>query len=179
MLDGEVKSYTVSHTQSGAEINGEIALSGIACEINVDNSVGYTPIKATVPFVANVNINCQIPENSRIECSVSVSSVEGLMDADDVHLKIALKIKSRLECVSETVCLVACNVSADEYLASETATPSHITVYYPTPSDTLFSVAKRFHSTPEKIACDNMLTESVSATDSTDSLSGVKRLVIR
>jgi hypothetical protein len=179
MLDGEVKSYTVSHTQSGAEINGEIALSGIACEINVDNSVGYTPIKATVPFVANVNINCQIPENSRIECSVSVSSVEGLMDADDVHLKIALKIKSRLECVSETVCLVACNVSADEYLASETATPSHITVYYPTPSDTLFSVAKRFHSTPEKIACDNMLTESASATDSTDSLSGVRRLVIR
>ena len=178
-LDGDVKTYSVSHTQNGAEISGEIAVSGIACEINVDNSVSYTPIKTTVPFVANVNYNCQIPENSRIECSVTVSSCEGLLDADDVHLKFTLKIKSRVESVSTLGRLAECHVSAEEYPSAESATASHITVYYPTSSDSLFSVAKRFHSTPEKIACDNMLAASASATDASNTLSGIKKLVIR
>ena len=179
VLDGEVKSYNVSHTPGGAEISGEIAISGIACEINVDNSVGYTPIKAVLPFSTNVNYNCQISENSRIECSVSVSSCEGLLDADDLHLKMTLKIKSRVESVSTISRLAECVTTADEYPSSESATPSHITVYYPTSSDSLFSVAKRFHTTPEKIACDNALAATALATDASDTLSGIKKLVIR
>ncbi len=179
MLDGEVRSFEVTPTQGGAEINGEIAISGTACEINVDGSVGYIPIKTTVPFSANVNYTCQTPENSRIECSVTLTSCEGLLDADDIHLSCTLKIKSRLECASRIKRLAECTVGASEYTPSESPSPSHITVYYPTGADSLFSVAKRFHTTPEKIACDNMLTDTVATTDSSDSLCGVKKLIIR
>ena len=178
-LDGEVKSFSTAKTQSGIEIVGEIAVSGIACEINVDNSVGYTPIKTTVPFVTNVNYTCQIPENSHIECSVSVTSCEGLFDADDVHLKMTLKIKSRLESLCTLRRLCECTAAEEEYASCESPSPARITVYYPTASDSLFAVAKRFHTTPEKIACDNMIAETAAAIDSFDSLGGVKKLVIR
>ena len=179
MLDGEVRSFDTARTQNGAEISGEIAVSGIACEINLDGSVSYIPVKTSVPFVSNVNFDCQIPENSRIECSVAVTSCEGLLDADDVHIKCTLKVKSRLETVSVLKRLCECNVSAVEYAASESPSPSHITVYYPTPSDSLFSVAKRFHTTPEKLACDNKLAEMAASIDACDSLAGVQKLVIR
>ena len=54
-----------------------------------------------------------------------------------------------------------------------------ITVYYPTADDTLFSVAKRFHTSPIKVARDNEITETVFASDNpTGSLSGVKRVII-
>lgn len=179
MLDGEVRAFNTVRTQNGAEISGEIAISGIACEINVDGSVGYIPVKTSMPFEANVNYTCQIPENSRIECSVAVTSCEGLFDADDVHVKCTLKVKSRLESTAVIKRLCECTASASEYTGAESASPSHITVYYPAPSDTLFSVAKRFHTTTEKLACDNKLSEAVASIDTSDSLSGVHKLVIR
>ena len=54
-----------------------------------------------------------------------------------------------------------------------------ITVYYPTKNETLFSVAKRFHTSTVKVAKDNGITESVfSEENSGGSLSGVKKLII-
>ncbi len=179
MLDGEVRAFDTARTQNGAEISGEIAISGIACEINVDGSVSYMPVKTSIPFTTNVNYTCQIPDNSRIECSVSVTSCEGLFDADDVHVKCTLKVKSRLESVDVLKRLCECTASASEYAASESPSPSHITVYYPMATDSLFSVAKRFHTTPEKLACDNMLADTAASIDMSDSLSGVHKLVIR
>jgi hypothetical protein len=40
-----------------------------------------------------------------------------------------------------------------------------ITVYYPTEDETLFDIAKRFHTSPIEIAADNSLTEEVFAED--------------
>ena len=179
MLDGEVRSFDVSRTQSGAEISGEIAVSGIACEINVDGSTSYIPIKAGIPFVSNVNYSCQIPENARIDCSISVSSCEGLLDADDIHLNCTLKVKSRIESCRSVNRLCECHAGAYEYGASELPSSSRITVYYPDASDSLFSVAKRFHTTPEKLARDNMLADAVSLVGEGDSLAEVKKLIIR
>lgn len=178
-LDGEVRSFEVARGQGSAEIKGEIAISGIACEINVDGSVTYIPLKTTIPFVTNINYTCQIPENARIECQLSVTSCEGLFDADDIHVKCTLKIKSRIETESGIKRLCECTRVDGEYSDQNAPTSSHITVYYPVPDDTLFSVAKRFRTTPEKIACDNMIADTAAATDSYDSLSGVKKLIIR
>ena len=179
MLDGEIKAHTLSRVQNGVEISGDVGISGIACEINVDGSVGYTPIKATVPFAVNVNYNCQISEKTRIECSASVVSCEGMLDADDMHLKCILKIKSRIETQGNIRRLAECTSVEGEYTVTDTPSPSHITVYYPTAEDSIFSVAKRFHTTTAKLACDNMIVDTASATDSSDSLAGIKKLVIR
>ncbi len=179
MLDGEVRSFNLSHSQYGGEINGEIAISGIACEINVDGSTSYIPIKASLPFTSNVNYNCQIPENARIDCSVSVSSCDGLLDADDIHFNCTLKVKSRIESCQSVSRLCECHAGAYEYGASELPSSSRITVYYPDASDSLFSVAKRFHTTPEKLARDNMISNETSLSDECDSLCDVKKLIIR
>ena len=56
---------------------------------------------------------------------------------------------------------------------------ARVTVYYPTSSDTLFSVAKRFHTSGLKLAGDNGITEAVFSSDNpTGSLKGVKRVII-
>lgn len=178
-LDGEVRSFDITKVQNGAEIKGEIVISGIACEINVDDSITYIPIKTAVPFVANVNYTCQMPENARIECQVSVSSCEGLLDAENIHVACTLKIRSRAESVSRIKHLCECTCTGGEYSETDMPTSSHITVYYPIADDTLFTVAKRFRTTPEKIACDNMLSDTAAATDSCDSLAGVRKLIIR
>ena len=48
-----------------------------------------------------------------------------------------------------------------------------------TSSDTLFSVAKRFHTSGLKLAGDNGITEAVFSSDNpTGSLVGVKRVII-
>ena len=56
---------------------------------------------------------------------------------------------------------------------------SRITVYYPTDTDTLFSVAKKYHTSGRKLAQDNDITELVFAADNPNgSLSSVKKLLI-
>ena len=56
---------------------------------------------------------------------------------------------------------------------------SQIKVYYPAAGDTLFSVAKRFHTSSVKVATDNSIAESVFASDNPDGkLAGIKRLII-
>ena len=54
-----------------------------------------------------------------------------------------------------------------------------IVVYYPSPDETLFSVAKHFRTTSLKVAEDNNILESVFAEDNpAGNLSGIKRLLI-
>ena len=68
------------------------------------------------------------------------------------------------------------NAKEDEAYSKEGA---KITVYYPTAEDTLFSVAKRFHTSAVKVASDNSLTESVMSRENSEgSLQGVKKLLI-
>ena len=57
---------------------------------------------------------------------------------------------------------------------------SVVTVYFPTGSDSLFDIARRYHTTPERIASLNSLTEEcVNLSGAPESLGGLKRLIIR
>ena len=102
-----------------------------------------------------------------------------MLDADDIHLNCNLKVKSRIESCLSVSRLCECHAGAYEYGVSELPSSSRITVYYPDASDSLFSVAKRFHTTPEKLARDNMITDAASLIGEHDSLCDVKKLIIR
>jgi hypothetical protein len=53
-------------------------------------------------------------------------------------------------------------------------------VYYPESKESLFSVAKKFHTTSAKIAEDNKLSaETLAGYNKDGTLSGVKKLIIR
>jgi hypothetical protein len=52
-----------------------------------------------------------------------------------------------------------------------------VIVYYPDSGETLFDIARRFHTTPDRIARDNDLAVNTSAGDRS-ALAGITRLMI-
>jgi len=173
ILFADVKSCEAEAGAGGVNISGEIAYSGVACEINADNSVTYLPIKFTAPYSVNVNNSSQISAGS-IAATVSAVSCEGTLDADDLYIKCTLKVKVKNEIEDNISVMSECVITGE-------ATPpcaSRITVYYPSREDTLFSVAKLFHTTTERIAKDNSIAATASV-DSSDALVGVKRIIIK
>ena len=173
----EVKGSSLEISKNGCKIMGEILLSGVACEVNVDGSVTYVPIKLQSPFEENVNIDCQIPEDAALEYSLSVSDADIDVGADGIDARCLFSLTVFLSQEHRIKRLSSC-----ERLEGGEATRdrSTVTVYYPKTGERLFDVAKKYKTTSAQIALDNKLSESaLSSFDSADSLIGVKRLIIR
>lgn len=176
-FSAEPRNVFCENAEGRMKICGEIAISGVACENNVDGSKGYIPVKTQVPFEEYVNFNCQISADAVIDLSLSCVDAEGMLDAENMYMKVTLKAKATALKNDKIMRLEEC-VCGDK--VEKKASLSRITVYYPDKDDTLFNVAKRFHTTVEKLALDNSLAESAVATmESGDSLFGVERLIVR
>ena len=106
------------------------------------------------------------------DCHVDVCDI--LMDIDANHLKVT---SSLVACVNltadkKTRCLGASYVTDEEFERDD----SVVTVYYPDASESLFEIAKKFHTSPYAIAETNRLSESVFSS-SPSSLAG--KLIIK
>ncbi len=161
---------------NGVVLEGKARVSGIACEINNDGAVGYTGVKFDFPFKKNVNCDCQFDVGTRIECTLDVLSAFCECDNDNVYPSV--NISCDLTFIApKRVKAVASSTSGE---ATSTPSSSVITVYYPEREDTLFDVAKKFHTSSVKVAVDNSLTENVvSGEDTSLILSGVDFLIIK
>ena len=132
-------------------------------------------LKFSAPFSVNVNINCQNADKTRFETKIRANDVGASIDSEKLYASANLD-----------VCVVACEEKCERVLASSIKCDdapivrhgSKITVYYPNAKDTLFSVAKKYHTSPTAIASANSLTESVFGDGVSSALSGVKKLVI-
>ena len=156
-------------------IVGEIRYSGIASEM-IGNEISYTGIKFSSPFSQNVNINCQNSDNIRVETEIHTDNTSATLDADKIYANCNLECRVVVIADDSKRILSSMSRSEGEDFESDGA---KITVYYPTADDTLFSVAKRFHTSSVKVARDNGITESVFASDNpTGNLSGVKKIII-
>ena len=176
-LSFDVRSLEKNISSGGVELSGEIAVSGVACEIDEDNGVGYIPIKFTSPFSLAVKMPMEIPKDAEVEISVSPLGAEGALGSESVNLKCTLKIGWRVTKNAKIKRMKACN---DLGQAEDFVKPCAITVYYPDKEESLFEIAKRFHSSVAKIAADNKLAQqTLSASDYPVSLAGVKKLIIR
>jgi LysM repeat protein len=170
----DVSDVSATAVGKSAKIDGKIALTLIACEINDDGSAGYIPIKHSFDFTENVNISSQISDNSVIRCTLSYPVVEALIDGDEVEVKCSFSATLSVACESVMNKLDSLNVLSDV----ESKKAAYVSVYYPTPNDTLFSVAKRYHKTLASVAEANSLSDSVSISDIKGSPVGVKKLFI-
>ena len=169
------KAESVKCTPKGVEIVGEIKYEGVMSETADDGKISYAPIKYSAPFKKNVNINCQNCENIELEALVQPKSASAVIDGENIIFssEIEAYITALLpKCLKR---LSSLGAKADEPYRT---TASVVNVYYPTVGDSLFSVAKRFHTTPERIAEDNALDVRASLDGETDGISGVKRLFI-
>ena len=175
-LGCELRSLDKKVVHNGLEISGEAVFSGVACEINEENKPNYLPIKFTSPFCINVNCGCQIPTSAEVLVSIQALDADFSLDTDNLSIKCPVKVWYFVTEPKAIKRLVECKIVGD---AKYKSSPSTVTVYYPEKEETLFEVAKRFHTTVAKIARDNELDEAACTTGGAISLFGVKKLIIR
>lgn len=162
--------------ENGVQIDGEIRFSAIACQVSEDNTLSYFPVKFTLPFSKNVNVSCQKHDNMRINCSVRSTNTKIEIGENDVFASSDLSILITVNSQRRQRCLGASYLTDEEYARDE----SVVTVYYPDPSESLFEIAKRFHTSVSAIAQTNRLTESVfSSSNDAIGLSDIKKLIIK
>ena len=163
-------------TDNGVKIFGEMKVCAIATELKDDETPEYTNLKFNVKFEENVNINCQNHPNLDINTNINVDSISCEVDSDYIYLRLNEEIFLQVTAAERLEVLVSAN--ANEGVRFE-KNPARITVYYPESGDTLYSVAKTFHTTKEKLLLDNSIALSASIEeDGEATLAGVKNLII-
>ena len=174
-LTSTPKIERVEFDNQVATIIGEIRYNGVASEMIGDN-ISYTGIKFSSPFTTNVNVSCQNGDKIHVEAEVRTSCTSASLDAEKLYAtctleNVAVAIKEdEIRVLSSMTRCESDNLKSDE---------AKIVVYYPSPDETLFSVAKHFRTTSLKVAEDNNILESVFAEDNpAGNLSGIKRLLI-
>ena len=158
------------------EIIGEIKFSAIACQVNEDGNKLFCPIKINAPFTQNVNVSCQIYENMRLDCHSDCLGCKIEVDSNHVLASCVLSTHVTLNSQKRQRCLGSSYLTNEEYSRDE----SIVTVYYPDRSESLFDIAKKFHTSVSSIAESNRLTQAVFAS-SLEPLGSfeIKKLVIK
>ena len=153
-LSADVRSLDKKIADGVIEISGDLAFSGVACEINENNEEGYIPIKFTSPFCISLKSGKTLQHECELAARVSVVDVDSTLDTEHLNAKCSLKVGYRVT-KNETVRrMTECNDVGD---VESSERRSCITVYYPDECETLFDIAKRFRTTGAKIAADNKL----------------------
>lgn len=175
-LSAEPKIKSVETTGDSVKITAEIRFSGIACEINGEKTA-YAPIRHASEWHYEMPLESDTPHPVKPIVSLECISALGSVTEEGITLAAELDIDLDLLC-TETYHRL-CRIDAiGEAQARDNR--GRILVYYPDREDTLFSVARRFHTTPRRVAIDNALTESALADcDGASSLHGVERLIIK
>ena len=146
-----------------AKIGGEITVSGVACEINEENGISYVPFKHTFEFAHNVNINCQTTEKCILECDACACVADASIDGTSLYFKVTVNACVFASCKEKIAYLTNCRACEGTFLRPSR---SRITVYYPDKEEKLFEIAKKHHTTTEKLCIDNSLTaETALGTD--------------
>lgn len=154
-------------------LEGAALVSGVACEINEDNKPIYSPLKFTAPFKINVNLDCQMPDNVMVDAKIKVTSADARIEGDRLSVSCVAQVRYRVHDQTTVRIMSACNIVSDLESSADVAC---ITVYYPGEDETLFEIAKKFHTSVAQIAADNRL--SVETASSEISSFKVKRLLI-
>ena len=172
----EAKILDKKMNGSVMEIEGEVTFSGVACQINDDESISYMPIKFTEPFKISVNGSAFIPENAKLWCKITIPDNQSGFDSEYFYLNCNMKLCYHIFLNNSVRKLKECAVSGDMLKSTGLST---ITVYFPQPGETLFEVAKKFKSTEKRIVSDNSLALESSQGTEGGVLNGVKKLIIR
>ncbi len=170
----DIKDIVVEGDGENAKIHANILFSGIACEINADESITYYSIKKLVPFEKNVNINCQNQENMSFYARVDSKVANALIDGDSIQLECQFALDIDMVEKGKIKHLCTSTVSGE----IDNRGPLRITIYYPSSGDTLFDIAKRYHTTSARICEDNSIAMPTALGDEAPLLN-VKKLIIR
>ncbi len=173
----DVKSSECTISDKAIEIKGDIAVCAIACQINERSEQQHIPLKFTHPFCVKVSLGCQLPDSAYVDYKINAVNPECFIDSDIISAECDLDITYHISEEREITRMSECNVKDSEISADVS---SSVTVYYPEPGESLFDIAKRYHSSCSDISADNGLSVDAGASLSDPALlSGVKKLIIR
>ena len=173
-LDTAVKVDGVEIEGDNARISGQIKYSVILSGVDENAKIFYRPFKHTCDFEENVNSGCQNEGNLRAEAIVTPALSKAAIEPSCVRLSTPLTVVLTVNEEKEMPRLVKSSVIPDTEVASDGV---KVVVYYPDGKETLFDIAKKYHTTVGRIAADNGLTSKVSA-DSQPCAIGAKKLLI-
>lgn len=171
--DATAKVTDVEMREDCIVAKGEIKVSAIASEMKSDGGVEFAPLKFSVKFEKNVNSNCQLDDKTLAFVGASLNGASVIVDSDNVYIKGDMSFDVHLSKRHETEILTSATVSSGNAYQKN---PARIAVYYPMAGDTLYTVAKAYHTTKEKLILDNSELADVMAKDG--EVSYVKRLII-
>lgn len=157
------------------KLQGEIKALAIGCVTKDDGDVEYTNLKFNTKFEKNVNVSCQNPDKTKAFVKLAASNAACEIDSDLVYLSVNMRADVSLCEERSLMCLVHSDAKEDQPFEKN---PARITVYYPEESDTLYDIAKEFHTTTERILLNNSLSTSASVTEGKPVLANVKKLII-
>ncbi len=164
-------------SEGEALVNAEIKIFGITESTDEDGENIYGSIKSSFQIAEKVSFGCQIPDDASVECKIRVCDVCATIDEENMYVDVTYSVDAVAEANEKLVRLCSLFANSEEKFEKH---ESEIIVYYPTSEDTLFGIAKAFHTSVAHIAKTNMLTESVmNSFDSPVGLSGIKKLIIK
>lgn len=154
-------------------ISGELRFSGIASAVDESGEITYVAIKETSPFTYSIPSPVALTEHTVATVELTSPEVLPMIDGDTLELVTRILCELVLTEPRELSYLSSMTLAEEGY----EPTSGRVIVYYPDSGETLFDIARRFHTTPDRIARDNDLAVNTSAGDRS-ALAGITRLMI-
>lgn len=175
-LSGEMRGVGCELSDAGGRYFGDIVVSGLGYETNVDGSITYVPFKIQGQFDEKANFDCQNKGKMTVEAIFKMEDCEAINEDESLAIRCSILVKYCVFSKKSVRTVTLCRRSQSQEASAET---SRITVYYPKKGESLFDIAKRYKTTVKRIGEDNELTESALLSfDSHESVIGVKKLII-
>lgn len=176
-IAGVAKVNETAVAGSVLTVIGELRCTAICMNVGEDAEESFFGVKFTVPINENITLSSQITEGAEIDARLRVNDITASVDSENFYVDASLSCDVCISVSASVTRLTSCRgIEGREYEPRS----SRVTVYYPAKNDTLFEVAKKYHTSASQIAKDNALTESVmNSFDKPDSLAGIKKLIIK
>ena len=173
-LKGIPKIESETCADGKLEVSGEIKYNGIASVTEEDGTIGYVPLKFSLPFVRTLEIGgC---DSLIHEVKTIAHNASATFDAAKLYVNCSVEVIATV-CEEKHLKRLACSKQLLDQPYEKNN--SRIIIYYPDREESLFSVAKKYRTTVAKIAADNSLTaEVLSHNGENDQMLNGKKLII-
>lgn len=153
---GEINIDDINIAEQELVIEGAVIVSVLY--VSSDDKVPYAVLEDAVPFQQTVNIpgldaGCHVSVQGQIE-----QLAAGMLDSETAEAKIALSLEIFAVKVQKEACIT--EVEIKEMDLKKLQQLPGIVGYIVQPEDTLWSIAKQYYTTPEKICELNEIKES-------------------
>lgn len=157
-------------------VSGECTVRTVGSTVTEEGGIGYGSVKFSFPFETTLKLPVPIPDDAKVLCILTPSDATAKLNGETIEAECRV-VCTLLIAEEKSVRILESLDAGAPY--DDTGEEMKITVCYPTPEDTLWSVAKKYHTSVSKVAVDNALTEEVmSRAGESGCLSGVRKLMI-